>query len=287
MTGWRCPLCGGQLKPEGNSLRCENRHTFDRGKSGYVNLLLVNEKRSKIPGDNKLMVNARREFLDKGYYAPLAEEFSSRAAETMEKIQRPVVLDAGCGEGYYTAYLKEALEKAGCEPQIFAADISKFAADKCARRCKEVECAAASVFRLPLADQSCDLITCLFAPYAGEEFRRVLKPGGIFLMVIPGENHLWELKEAIYDKPYRNEVKDYQLEGFTFLDRQTVDRTILLDNPADIRSLFQMTPYYYKSGVDTDARLEALTRLETQISFEILTYQATPGGNSPRAHSVN
>ena len=66
MTGWLCPLGGGMLRPSGNSLCCENRHTFDRGKSGYVTLLLDNEKRSKIPGDNKLMVNARREFLDKG-----------------------------------------------------------------------------------------------------------------------------------------------------------------------------------------------------------------------------
>lgn len=273
MTGWLCPLCGGMLRPNGNSLCCENRHTFDRGKSGYVNLLLVNEKRSKIPGDNKLMVNARREFLDKGYYAPLAEEFSKEAAEAMAGVPGPAVLDAGCGEGYYTAYLKAALEGAGCAPQIFAVDISKFAADKCARRCKGVECAAASVFRLPMADASCDLVTCLFAPYAGEEYQRVLKPGGVFIMVIPGENHLWELKEAIYDQPYRNEVKGYELEGFDFLNRRTVDRRILLDNPADIRSLFQMTPYYYKSGVDTDARLEALERLETQVSFEILTYR--------------
>ena len=165
------------------------------------------------------------------------------------------------------------MEKAGGLPQIFAVDISKFAADKCARRCKGVECAAASVFRLPMADASCDLVTCLFAPYAGEEYQRVLKPGGVFIMVIPGENHLWELKEAIYDQPYRNEVKGYELEGFDFLNKRAVDRRILLDNPADIRSLFQMTPYYYKSGVDTDARLEALERLETQVSFEILTYR--------------
>ncbi len=272
MTNWICPLCGKPLLPDGNSLRCENRHTFDRGKSGYVNLLLVNEKHAKIPGDNKGMVNARRDFLEKGYYAPLAAAFSQTAAEAICNIPQPVVLDAGCGEGYYTDAMQKALEQAGCTPELFAVDISKFAADKCARRCKSAECAAASVFRLPLAEESCDLVTSLFAPYAGEEFRRVLKPGGKFLMVIPGEMHLWELKEALYDQPYRNEVKDCALEGFQFLERKTVESEIFLPNPTDIQNLFGMTPYAYKSSVESDRRLRALTELKTRIAFEILLY---------------
>ena len=273
MAQWLCPLCGEALSPVGNSLRCPAGHTYDRGRSGYVNLLLVNEKRAKVTGDNKLMVNARRDFLDRGYYAPLAEAFAHAAAEYLAGIPAPAVLDAGCGEGYYTAAILSALRQAGCMPEMFAADISKYAADKCARRCKGAECAAASVFRLPLADGSFDLVSCLFAPYAGEEYRRVLKPGGIFLMAIPGENHLWELKEALYDEPYRNEVKDYALEGFTFLEKQTVEGRIFLPCPADIQNLFRMTPYYYKSGVETGARLAALETLETQISFEILAYR--------------
>ena len=99
MAQWLCPLCGEALSPVGNSLRCPAGHTYDRGRSGYVNLLLVNEKRAKVPGDNKLMVNARRDFLDRGYYAPLAEAFAHAAAEYLTGIPAPAVLDAGCGEG--------------------------------------------------------------------------------------------------------------------------------------------------------------------------------------------
>ncbi len=261
-----CPKCGESLAAAGKSCICKNRHCYDMAKSGYVNLLLANQMNSALPGDNKLMVRARKSFLDKGYYAPLADRLCvtvlKHAAEGCK------LLDAGCGEGYYTEKMAQALSGTGAE--IVGIDISKTAADYAARRTKAAMFAAASIFRLPTADGSCDIVTNLFAPYCGEEFLRVLKPKGIFIMVIPAERHLWELKQAVYDKPYLNAVKDFALDGFELADRETLRGEITLSCKEDISALFAMTPYFYKTGTEGHQRLERLESLTTETGFEIL-----------------
>ncbi len=274
-----CPVCGEILQREEHTYRCAHGHCYDRAKSGYVNLLLPNQKHSKVPGDNKLMVRARSGFLNRGYYRPLADAVCEEAVTALAerralgKGEKPVLLDCGCGEGYYTALVESALREAGESAALFGVDISKLAADAAAKRTKTVSFAAASVFRLPVPDASCDLLLHLFAPYCGEEFRRVLKPDGCYLMVIPGERHLWSLKRAVYERPYPNEVKDTQLPGFSLLRRRTVAYTLSLDNPDDILHLFQMTPYYYKTSREDAARVERLSALETEIQFELLLYR--------------
>lgn len=131
----------------------------------------------------------------------------------------------------------------------------------------------ASVFHLPIKTESCDIVTNLFSPYCGDEFLRVLKKNGIFIMVIPAERHLWQLKCAVYDEPYLNETKDFALEGFEHIGRKTVSDEITLPCVEDIMSLFSMTPYFYKTGISGQRRLESLDSLKTEIGFEILTYR--------------
>lgn len=274
-NGFICPKCGEILAKNGNSLKCPKNHCYDLAASGYVNLLLSDMMNSKLPGDNKLMVNARRSFLSKGYYKPLADAF----AETVRKYVENdcTVLDAGCGEGYYTGIIAERLASYGKSADIFGIDISKNAVNAAAKRYKGISFATASIFHLPFGDGSCDILATLFAPYCGEEFLRVLKKGGIMVMAIPGERHLWGLKKAVYDKPYLNEVKDYTLDGFEFVGTEKLDYAISLDNSEDIRSLFSMTPYYYKTSEEGHKRLEALVSLDTEVSFEILTYRKIGG----------
>ncbi len=269
----RCPLCGKPLRLDGGSYRCENRHSYDCAKSGYVNLLDSSRKRSKIPGDNKLMSAARRDFLNKGYYEPLSDALNSVCLARLSGSSSPVILDAGCGEGYYTSRLAEAFSREGARPEILGIDISKFAADLAAKRCKVAAFAAASVFHLPVFDRACDLVLSLFAPYCGEEFLRVLKPGGLFVMAIPGRDHLWELKQAVYETPYKNEVRDYPLDGFEFLSAGKVETVLELSSREDILHLFEMTPYYYKTSKQDQMRLEELDRLTVTASFELLIYQ--------------
>lgn len=278
MTIFTCPCCGRPLQEEATRWYCPAGHSFDKARSGYVNLLLPGGKHAKLPGDNKQMVAARKAFLDKGYYRPMAESLCGRAAGLLQK--SGVVLDAGCGEGYYTAQLASALERSGKEAAVYGVDISKFALAAAGRRFSPggtgpqgVRLAAASVFHLPVQAGSCDLLLNLFAPYCGEEFLRVLKPRGLMAMVIPGRRHLWELKEAVYDHPYENEVRDYPLMGFDFLESIPVAYEITLTSPEEIQSLFQMTPYYYKTSVEGQQRAAALTELTTRVEFEILLYQ--------------
>ncbi len=271
-----CPVCGGPLSRNGGSFACPKGHSFDRAKSGYINLLLPGGKHAKLPGDNRMMVNARREFLEKGFYRPMADELAREVSAAFSGAEGEVrLLDAGCGEGYYTRILYDGLQAAGIGLSVLGVDISKFAAEKAARRFAEGEkalFAAASVFHLPLADESCDGMVTLFAPFCREEFWRVLKPGGWMWEVIPGARHLWQLKEAVYDRPYLNEVQDYPVEGFAFAGSTPVEGKIRLHG-GEIESLFKMTPYYYKTSAEGQARAAALSELETEVSFEVLCYR--------------
>lgn len=267
-----CPVCSGELYSDGKTYRCGRNHCFDSAKSGYVNLLTSDKMHSKLPGDNKLMVRARRDFLNKGYYSTLADSLCG----TIKRFapESPFIIDAGCGEGYYTQKLAEAFESGGNCAVIGGVDISKSAADLAAKSCKSIEFAAASVFHLPFADNSADVLLSVFSPLCLEEFSRVLKAGGLFFMVIPDKRHLWELKSVIYEKPYENQVKDYELDGFELVEACDVPaEKIHLRTNEDIQNLFTMTPYYYNTKPQDKAKLENLESLETTIEFKILVYK--------------
>ena len=268
MSVLACPVCGEKLEISGKTYHCSNRHSFDIARSGYVNLLLSKHVGKAVHGDNKLMVAARRDFLESGHYEDLRTALCQRVAEFAA--DGSVILDAGCGEGYYTSAIIDRSEVA---VELTGIDISKTAVEFAAKRKCGAVFAAGSVFHLPILSGSCDVLVTLFAPYCGEEFRRVLKKGGVMIMAIPSENHLWELKTAIYDVPYKNEVKDYELEGFEFLGSQRLTKKITLDSAEEIRSLFSMTPYYYKTGVKEQERLRNLTELDVTTDFELLTYR--------------
>lgn len=271
MSFFRCPLCEAPLAEGTHSLRCANGHVFDRAKEGYVNLLPVNQKHSKAPGDDKGMAAARRAFLEKGWYLPLREALCRISAEKTGPA--PTVLDAGCGEGYYTAGVRDALLAAGKAPVTAGIDISKFSLQKAAKRYSGIEFAVASAYRLPVANQKADLLLNVFSPLALEEFRRVLKPGGIYLYVVPAACHLWEMKEVLYDNPYLNEEKETPYDGFAYLEILPVSYSIHLPSQEDIHALFQMTPYYWKTGRAGAERLAGLESLDCQVDFRVHVFR--------------
>lgn len=267
MSIFRCPVCGGPLVREAHAYRCENRHSYDIAKEGYTYLLPPNQKHSAAPGDDKGMAAARREFLSKGYYTPLLNTLCTGIL--VRTGDAPTLLDTGCGEGWYTAGVYQALLDAGKTPQMAGTDISKFILRYAAKREKRVEFAVASSYHLPVADGAVDVLLNCFSPLALEEFRRVLRPGGVFLYVVPAADHLWELKQVLYDRPYPNEEKETPYEGFTYDDIVPVDGRICLENQADIHALFQMTPYYWKTPKAGAERLAALDRLDCRIAFRV------------------
>lgn len=260
-----CPVCGEALTRREGRYACPKGHSFDIAREGYVNLLPANQQHSKAPGDDKAMASARTRFLEGGWYGPLRNELCKPIEDKLPT--GGTLLDAGCGEGWYTAALSEiATAKGG---QTAGVDLSKPAVKKAAKRCPDGEIAVCSVYHLPLAAGSVDALVDCFSPLAIEEFYRVLKPGGIFLYVVPGPRHLWELKEILYDTPYENEEKVEQYRGFSPPEVIPVETEFTLTDPEDIQALYHMTPYTWKTPREGAARLGGVERLTVTGQFRI------------------
>ena len=271
MLNFCCPVCGGVLERDGRSLRCADGHCYDLAKQNYVNLLMRNQSSSKRHGDDKLMVAARQEFLDAGWYAGLRDALCALAVKYCG--DDVSLLDVGCGEGYYTSAVRSALDTAGKSCSAGGIDISKTALIAAARRDAALSLAVASVNRLPMGDESIDLLMNVFAPNDDAEFLRVLRPGGVLLKAVPRERHLFGLKAAVYEKPYLNPAPAYAPVGFTLLERMDVDGRITVTPRQQIENLFMMTPYFYKTGAADQAKLRVLDTLTTEIAFGVLAFR--------------
>lgn len=268
INGFLCPVCGLLLKESEGSFRCSNSHCFDKSGSGYVNLLIKGGKKGH--GDNKAMIKARHNFLKKGYYKELKNCICSEIKKYAEKGMS--LLDSGCGEGYYTEGMCKAVSENDGQ-EVYAIDVSKEALKIAAKSCTKAKFAVASAYKLPFEDESFDMVISLFAPLAYEEFYRVLKKDGIFITAIPLENHLYQLKQAIYDTPYKNKPEDTEQKGFELLNAQEVRKEIRLESNEDIKNLFMMTPYYYKTSASDQKKLDNLETLTTETEFLILNYK--------------
>ena len=249
---WHCPLCQHPLSQQGKTWRCEHRHSFDEAKSGYINLLPVQHKNSKQPGDDKTMLNARRCFHDGEGYLPLMQSITSHIIQHTQSAQWPVfnLYDAGCGEGSYLGVIQHALKAADIEAVAWGSDIAKHAVDIAAKRFKSCHFAVASSTRLPVADQSLQTVLQVFAPGHAAEYARVIAEGGLCIMVDPGPNHLWEIKQAIYDAPRQHEDKDVVMPGFELVVKDALSFPINFSNAAMRQALMEMTPYYWRLPQD-------------------------------------
>ncbi len=273
----RCPICRMPLvfvphaEGHGGSYQCAKRHTFDRARQGYTNLLTG--RAAGQHGDNTEMIAARRAFLDGGYYAPLCATLIKAVEAHLP--HGGTLLDAGCGEGYYTdACLRAVADR---DVHGWGIDISREAL-KCACQREAVKSGllalfAAGVYEMPFADDAFDMVLNFFAPLATAEYLRVLKEDGILVMAIPAARHLWEMKEVLYDIPRENEVADFALDGFTLLSETRVTCPMQLPDPATIAVLFSMTPYYYRTPAVGKAKLASLPSLSVTADFHLLVYR--------------
>ena len=262
-SAFRCPVCRKGVALHENVLRCESGHCFDLSREGYVNLLVG--RNGGTHGDNKEMISARARFLSAGHYLPLRALLCARVKACAPE----VILDAGCGEGWYTQGLSAALPDAS----ICAVDVSKTAAAYCAKRLKgRAATAVASVYDLPLRDGGIDAVASVFSPFSREEFLRVLKPGGALFAAIPGEKHLWQLKELLYEEPYENEVRPKGIAGFEFCGEDELHYTRYIEGE-ELRDLFAMTPYYYRTPEEGRRRAEECGGMDVEIAFRLLAYR--------------
>jgi len=277
---WTCPVCRTPLRREQKSHLCANNHCFDTAKEGYVNLLLAQNKHSANPGDDRAMLLNRREFLEKGHYQPLVRQLgvlcSAYAAE-LKSTSRPfVLLDTGCGEGYYTHAIAQALEESAAEQahHISGVDIAKDAVRMAARRYKAIHFAVASNAGLPIADQHVDCLLQVFAPGYETEITRVLRPGGVFIRVSPGMRHLYQLREMVYDHPKLHEVAEPGIKGLALEQHLEVRFELQLTEEGDPARLLTMTPYYWQASREKQERILALGTLNTEAHFNLDCFRA-------------
>ena len=263
-----CPVCGEMLIESEKSFSCQNRHLFDKARKGYVNLLLGRD--ASLHGDSKDMALARYEVMQAGIYAPL----QACVIQTLKKhvLHPAVIADCGCGECYYT----EAVQNTFPDAQILATDISKAVLEVANRRDKRIHRAVASTYRLPIASACCDAALNIFSPFAAEEYARILKPGGRLLTVIPLEKHLWELKQAVYEKPYFNEPKNTALVGYSLIEENECTYTKTLTQ-AHCAAVFDMTPYHIKTAPQDRQKLDSICEMNITFSCKVLLYRKEHG----------
>ncbi len=252
-----------------NTKRCTLGHSFDRARAGYYNLLLGVS--GGTHGDNAEMVEARRDFLSRGFYSPLAERIAELVL--LHTPKGACVLDAGCGEGYYTDMVEKSLSSRDQSSNLLAFDISKDAVRSCHKRNARISLAVATAYDMPLADSSVDTVYNVFSPLALDEVKRVLKNGGIFVMVYPGEEHLFSLKKRIYSTPYKNEPASTELSGFEVVTDEVLEYKMELDSTDAVSSLFMMTPYAYRTSRIERERVLAISELAVEAQFKITVYR--------------
>ena len=271
-----CPLDGKPLQRVAATWLCASGHSFDVASQGYANLLPVQNKRSRDPGDSKEMVAARRRFLNSGAYQPIAEAVSRATLAGLPTSAS--CLDAGCGEGYYLRQLAAAVGERQ-NLAILGVDISKWAVLAAAKQDRRPAWLVGSNANLPVQSATLDRVLCLFGFPAYAEFARVLKPGGQLLMVDPGPDHLRELRQIIYPtlKPERTATAPVPA-GFSPLPGEAVRFSLELAGAGPIADLLAMTPHLHRASAEGRARAAALTALELTAEVRLALYSrdATP-----------
>lgn len=234
-----CPHCGSALALGDRGATCPTGHAFDRGRGGYLNLLVGGRLGPTVtPGDTPDALAARRRFLTAGHYAPVAEALAAAVGEPPGP-----VLDVGCGEGYYLASLPS-------EQPRYGLDIAKAAVQMAARAHPTIQFIVGSAYRLPVLDRSVGVVVSVFAPHPFAELARVQQPGGWWVTVTPGGRHLQEMRPALTGDSADKVAERMQRRSEPPPEAVTathVELTLHLDGEGT-RDLFLMTPIRWQSG---------------------------------------
>jgi len=274
----KCPVCDLSLKEHEKQYVCSNNHSYDIASKGHINLLLANQKNTKEPGDSKEMMESRRNFLNKGYYQTFSEKLSEVIISNISG-NTVNILDVGCGEGYFLANLKEAIQKKYTNSTInkefdfYGIDISKAAVTSATKRDKEIKFIVGSNFNLPIMTNTIDIIIRNFAPSDEVELARVIKDEGKLIVITPGIQHLYGLKEILYVSARQHEQKTTKFDGFKLINSLEVKYNIDVEGAQDVKSLIAMTPYYWTIDNAMKEKASETSRLSTLLDFNISVYE--------------
>lgn len=304
-----CPVCGESLERSGGSLRCPCGHSYDLSRAGYVNLLPPGKARNAKTGDEKAMIRARAAFLRKGYYGPMDEAAASLLAGTVSGFSGSslTLIDMGSGEGTHTCRIAGLLTRGtGKEVSALGFDASKYGAESgCgyarslgflpqnALGCPDVPeedesekhnepgtavlCLPGNLFHMPVRDGAADAALSLFAPIAWDEAARILSPGGLFLVVSSGREHLLELRRMIYDEV---RYTDFHPEaprdsGFMLIERKTLSFAAEIESAEDVKNLFMMTPFFHRVPAERLREAEEAGRMRVTAEAELSLFRLT------------
>jgi 23S rRNA (guanine745-N1)-methyltransferase len=273
-----CPQCQLPITQQNKAWRCDNNHSFDIARQGYCNLLLVQNKRSKIPGDDAGMVAARKRFLELQHYLPLSEALNKLVAQQLKNIDTPFIIDAGCGEGYYTDQLEQTLKKENNTASITGIDISKFAVKAAAKRNPFIQWFVANSSHLPVEDNICDVLISLFSPIPEQEFSRCLNEQGLLIIASTGKNHLIELRKILYETVDESTLNPASklTDTFSLSHHETIRFTIELESTETISDLLSMTPHYWKSSPERKKILETYQQLSVSVDIDLHCFTKIP-----------
>ena len=266
-TAFACPICQENLTLVENSLKCNNRHSFDLAKFGYVNLAPQIKQSANYDKEN---FQNRQQILEAGFYQAILEAVSDLLASSKTTT---TILDIGCGEGFYSRKLQESHS----DKTFYAFDISKDSVQIAAKSEPNwaVNWFVGDLARLPIKDASMDILLDIFSPANYGEFRRVLSKDGILIKVIPTENHLKEIRQKVQDqltnKDYSNQdIKNHFQEHFTILSSQTASLTKTITTE-QLQALLSMTPLLFH--ID-QSKIDWSQLTEITIEAEILVGKA-------------
>ena len=266
-TAFACPICQEKLTLVESSLKCNNRHSFDLAKFGYVNLAPQIKQSANYDKEN---FQNRQQILEAGFYQAILEVVSDLLSNSKNA---KTILDIGCGEGFYSRKLQERHP----DKTFYAFDISKASVQIASKSEPNwaVNWFVGDLARLPIKDASMDILLDIFSPANYGEFRRVLSKDGILIKVIPTENHLKEIRQRVQDqltnKDYSNQdIKNHFQEHFTILSNQTASltKTITTDQ---LQALLSMTPLLFH--ID-QSKIDWSQLTEITIEAEILVGKA-------------
>ena len=266
-TAFACPICQENLTLVETSLKCNNRHSFDLAKFGYVNLAPQIKQSANYDKEN---FQNRQQILEAGFYQAILEAVSDLLSNSKNA---KTILDIGCGEGFYSRKLQEShLDKT-----FYAFDISKDSVQIAAKSEPNwaVNWFVGDLVRLPIKDASMDILLDIFSPANYGEFRRVLSKDGILIKVIPTKNHLKEIRQKVQDqltnKDYSNQdIKNHFQEHFTILSSQTASLTKTI-TAEQLQALLSMTPLLFH--ID-QTKIDWSQLTEITIEAEILVGKA-------------
>ena len=262
-----CPICQENLTLVESSLKCNNRHSFDLAKFGYVNLAPQIKQSANYDKEN---FQNRQQILEAGFYQAILDAVSDLLASSKTT---KIILDIGCGEGFYSRKLQESHS----DKTFYAFDISKDSVQIAAKSEPNwaVNWFVGDLARLPIKDGSMDILLDIFSPANYGEFRRVLSKDGILIKVIPTKNHLKELRQKVQDqlikKDYSNQdIKNHFQEHFTILSSKTASLTKPI-TAEQLQALLSMTPLLFH--VD-QTKIDWSQLTEITIEAEILVGKA-------------